>query len=95
MVASSCLGGPEAVIKYLMDAVCSGWGLGPHAFRLDGGQGSHCNVVAVSVVHAVWPGVCVFEPRLWGAKSVVWSLFLLCCWAASDRMLINKYSLLS
>ena len=42
LVASSCLGGPGALIKYLMDVVCSGWDLGSFAFRLDGGQASHC-----------------------------------------------------
>ena len=80
MVASSCLGGPGTAIKYPMDMVCSGWGLGPHTFRLDGGQASHCSVVVVSVM-PVWPGVCV-------------CLFM-CIWAASDRMSINRYPLLS
>ena len=78
LVASSCLGGPEAVIKYLMDAVCSGWGLGPHAFRLDGGQGSHCNVVAVSVVHAVWPGGCVCLSPVCGVLSLLYG-HCFCC----------------
>ena len=65
LLASSCLGGPGAVIKYLMDVVCSGWGSDQHAFRLDGGQASHCSVVVVSVMAAVWPGcVCCSAPGL-------------------------------
>ena len=48
------------------------WGLDPHAFRLDSGQASHCNVTVVSVMPAVWSGVCVFEPHVWGAKSLGW-----------------------
>ena len=73
MVASSCLTGPGAVIKYLMDVVCSrSMGFDPHAFRLDSGQASHCNVIVVSVMPAVWSGVCVFEPHVWGAKSLGW-----------------------
>ena len=64
-----------AVIKCLMGVVCCGWGSGLHAFTLDGftldgGQASHCNVGVVSVMHAIWSGVCVFEPRLWVAESV-------------------------
>ena len=66
LVASSCQGGPGAVIKYPMDVVCPGWGSGPHVFRLDGGQASHCNVVVVSVMPAVWPAVCVFVVVLLG-----------------------------
>ena len=54
------------VIKYPMDMVCSGWGSHPHAFRLDGGQASHCNVVVVSAKPAVCPGVCVFVNVLLG-----------------------------
>ena len=49
------------VIKYPMDMICSGWGSHPHAFRLDGGQPSHCNVVLVSAKLVVWPGVCVID----------------------------------
>ena len=60
LVASFCLGGPEAAIKYLMDVVCSRWGSSPYVFRLDGGQASHCNFVVVRVMPAVSPGVCVF-----------------------------------
>ena len=42
-----------------MDVVSCGWGAGLHAFRLDGGQASHCNAGVVGVMPAVWPGVCV------------------------------------
>ena len=45
------------VIQYPINIVCSGCGSCPHAFRLDGGQASHCNVVVVSAKPAVWPGV--------------------------------------
>ena len=66
LVDSSCLSGPGAVTKYPMDVVCSGWGLGLYAFRLDGGQASHCIVVVVSAIPAVLPGVCVFVVVLLG-----------------------------
>ena len=72
MVASSCLEGPKAIIKYLMGVVYCGWCSSPHAFRLDGGQANHCNAGAVGVRPAVCPGVCVSEIRLCGAKSVGW-----------------------
>ena len=65
LVASSCLGGPGAAIKYLMDVVCSGCGSDPYAFRLDGGQAIHWRIV-VRVMPAVWPGVCVFVILLLG-----------------------------
>ena len=54
------------VIKYPIDMVCSGWGSHLHAFRLDGGQVSHCNVIVVSAKPVVWPGVCVFVDVLLG-----------------------------
>ena len=46
------------VIKYPMDMVCSEWGSRPHAFMMDGGQASHCNVVVVSDKRLDW-SVCV------------------------------------
>ena len=58
MAPSHCLGSPVTVIKYPVDMVCSEWGSRPHAFMLDGGQASHCNVVVVSAKLLDWV-VCV------------------------------------
>ena len=56
----------------LMGVVFQGWGLGMHAFGMNGGQASHCNFGVVVVMSAIWPEVCVcvFETHLWGAVSV-------------------------
>ena len=59
------------VIKYPIDMVCPEWGLRPRAFRLDGGQVSHCNVAVASAKCTVWPGVCVFVNVLLGASDRV------------------------
>ena len=60
-LVASCLGGLGPI-----DVVCCGWCSSLHVFSLDGGQASHCNVVVVSVMLAVWPGVCVFVVVLLG-----------------------------
>ena len=71
MGALPYLGGAVTVIKYPVDMVCPEWGLRPHAFRLDGGQVSHCNVAVASAKCTVWPGVCVFVNVLLGASDRV------------------------
>ena len=49
-----------------MDVVSFVWGSSLNAFRPDGGQASYCNVVVMSVMPAVWPGIYVFVVVLLG-----------------------------
>ena len=96
LVASSCLGSPRAVIKYLIGAVNSVWvcmTLGWMVFRLVTAMLMYWVLCLPFGLACVC--VCVFESRPWGASLFDGSLLLFCSCAASDRMSISKCLLLS